>query len=76
MSKRPRFPIKLEFWTSPEQYEALQLLADASLMDRSNHLRQAVNIYLMQHGAIAAVRQQQANGAGHAASSDQSRSIP
>ncbi|WP_315766166.1 MULTISPECIES: hypothetical protein [unclassified Bradyrhizobium] len=62
MAKKQRFPIKLEFWTSPEQYEALQLLAEASLMDRSVHLRQAVNVYLMQNGAIAALRQQQANG--------------
>ncbi|WP_316174715.1 MULTISPECIES: hypothetical protein [unclassified Bradyrhizobium] len=63
MAKKPRFPIKLEFWTTPEQYAALELLAEISLIDRSDHLRQAVNIYLMQQGAIAAVRQQQSNGA-------------
>ncbi|WP_315737961.1 ribbon-helix-helix domain-containing protein [Bradyrhizobium sp. SZCCHNR1093] len=70
MAKKPRFPIKLEFWTSPEQYEALQLLADASLMDRSDHLRQAVHAYLANHGAIAAVRQQQTNGAAHHTSTE------
>ncbi|MGJ4928608.1 hypothetical protein ACQR1I_14215 [Bradyrhizobium sp. HKCCYLS2038] len=65
MAKPPRFPIKLEFWTTPEQYDALVLLAEASLMDRSDHLRQALHAHLTHHGAIAAVLQQQANGAAH-----------
>ncbi|MGC2779998.1 MAG: hypothetical protein WA418_30600 [Bradyrhizobium sp.] len=62
MAKKQRFPIKIEFWTSDQQFEALKLLAEMSLMDRADHLRQAVNLYLTHHGAIAAVRQQP-NGA-------------
>ncbi|NPU12043.1 hypothetical protein HL666_14825 [Bradyrhizobium sp. 83002] len=70
MAKQPRFPIKLEFWTTPEQFDALQVLAEASLMDRSDHLRQALNVHLMQHGALAALRQPHSNGASRGASAD------
>ncbi len=58
MAKKQLYPIRLEFWTSEEQFAALQLLADASLIDRASHLRTALNTYLAQLGAIAAIRQQ------------------
>ncbi len=67
MAKQQRFPIKLEFWTNEAQYEALCLLAEASLVDRSAHLRTALAAYLAQHGAIAALRPHQN---GHDRSTD------
>jgi hypothetical protein len=58
MSRPQRFSMKLEFWTEPQQVEALDRLAAAGLLAKADHLRLALNFYLLQSGALAP----QANG--------------
>jgi hypothetical protein len=50
MARSPRFPVKCEFFTTEEQYEALQTLEQHSLLTKSDHLRQALNAHLMHLG--------------------------
>jgi len=45
--------MKLEFWTEPQQVEALDRLAAAGLLAKADHLRAALNFYLLQSGALA-----------------------
>jgi hypothetical protein len=51
MSRPRRYPIKIEFWSTPEQLAGLELLSSDGLTDKSFHLRQALQMYLRATGA-------------------------
>jgi hypothetical protein len=65
MARPPRFPMKVEFWTTPEQFAALETLEANSLLNKSDHLRQACDWYLRQLGALP--MQRSAPNGGHQA---------
>jgi hypothetical protein len=46
MARPQRFPRKLEFWTSDTQGDAIDRLEASGLLNRADHLRQAVDYYL------------------------------
>jgi hypothetical protein len=52
MARPPRFPVKLEFFTTEAQFAALEALESSSMLTKSDHLRQATNWYLQQLGAL------------------------
>jgi hypothetical protein len=56
MSKPQRFPIKLEFWSTEQQLQGLELLCSDQLTDKASHLRQALQMYLRHFGIVAAPR--------------------
>jgi hypothetical protein len=62
MARPQRFSIKMEFWTTPEQSAALEALEAQSMLSKSDHLRQAMNLYLRQLGMISAPRPIMPNG--------------
>lgn len=64
MSRPRKFEIKLEFWTTPQQVNALELLTADGLSDKATHLRQALAMYLRHCGIVAAPRPA-ANGHDH-----------
>jgi len=64
MTRGPRFPMRLQICTTEEQAAALETLAANSLLDVSDHVRQAIDWYLRQMNALQP-RQMQ-NGADHA----------
>jgi hypothetical protein len=61
MARPPRFPMKVEFWTTAEQVAALEALEQNSLLNKSDHLRQACAWYLQQMG-VAPQRPARPNG--------------
>ena len=46
MAKPQRFPDRIEFWTTPEQAEAIARLGSSGIWNRSDHLRFACELYL------------------------------
>jgi hypothetical protein len=66
MARLPRFPNKVEFWTTDEQFKGLELLCADGLTDRASHVRQALAMYLRACGITVAPRPAQpANGQPH-----------
>ena len=57
MSRPQRYPHKIEFWTTPQQFEALQLLTADQLTDTATQMRQALSVYLRHLGIAPAPRQ-------------------
>ena len=54
MPKPPgRFSRRVEFWTTPEQADALELLNDGGLLGKADHLRLMADWYLRQRAANA-----------------------
>lgn len=64
MSRPRRYEVKAEFWTTPQQMDALELLCADGLSDKATHLRQALAMYLRHCGIVAAPRPA-ANGKDH-----------
>jgi len=64
MSRPQRFSIKQEYWTTPEEVEALDRLTASGLLTRADHHRAAMHWYLIQSGALASP-QPRANGQSH-----------
>jgi hypothetical protein len=69
MARPQRFPMKVEFWTTAEQFAALESLEANSLPNKSDHLRQACDWYLRQMGLM---KPRQPNGQ-HQPRADQAR---
>jgi hypothetical protein len=63
MGRPQRFPFKLEFWTTPEQLQGIELLCSDGLTYKAGHLRQAVQMYLRHFGINPAPRPAAPNGA-------------
>ena len=55
MARPQRYPYKIEFWTTPQQFEGLQLLTADQLTDTATQMRQALSFYL-RHLGIAPAR--------------------
>lgn len=71
MSRPRRYECKGEFWTTPQQMDALELLCADGLSDKATHLRQALAMYLRHCGIVAAPRP--ANGQHHEAAGAEQR---
>lgn len=56
MSRPRRYECKAEFWTTPQQMDALEQLCADGLSDKATHLRQALAMYLRHFGIVAAPR--------------------
>lgn len=56
MSRPQRFPIRLEFWSTEQQLQGLELLTADGLSDRATYLRQALAMYLRHFGISSAPR--------------------
>jgi hypothetical protein len=52
MARPQRFPMKVEFWTTAEQFAALEALEANSMLNKSDHLRQGMDFYLRQLGVV------------------------
>lgn len=68
MARQPRqrrFECYVEFWTTPEQFEAFSVLAANGLLTKSDHYRQAFDLYLRGVRALPAPRPEQPNGQHH-----------
>jgi hypothetical protein len=59
MARAPRFPNKIEFWTTDQQLQGLELLSSDGLTDKATHMRQALKFYLRSLGVAP---QAQLNG--------------
>jgi hypothetical protein len=51
-----RLTRRVEFWTTPEQADAIDRLNDGGLLGKADHLRLMVDWYLQQRAANAAQR--------------------
>jgi hypothetical protein len=60
MARPQRYPHRIEFWTTPQQYDALQLLTADQLTDTATQMRQALSCYLRSLGINTAPRPAQA----------------
>jgi hypothetical protein len=67
MAKAQRFPRKVEFWTTDAQAEAIDRLDASGLLNKADHLRRAIELYLQHLDALAMSRLTTANGAHHQA---------
>jgi hypothetical protein len=56
MSRPQRFPVKIEFWSTEQQLQGLELLTADQLSDKATHLRQALQMYLRHCGVVTAPR--------------------
>jgi hypothetical protein len=63
MGKAVRFPRKLEVFVTEEIGDGFDLLASDQLLTISDHMRQALVLYLKQWGMMTPQRQARANGA-------------
>jgi hypothetical protein len=64
MSRPPeRFTRRVEFWTTPEQADAIARLNDGGLLGKADHLRLMADWYLQQRAATP--RPAQSNGQDH-----------
>jgi hypothetical protein len=52
MARAQRFTVKLEFFTTEQQFAALEALEASTMLTKSDHLRQAMNLYLRQLGMM------------------------
>src|SRR5947208_3061722 len=62
MARPQRYPQKVEFWTTQQQWDALQLLTADQLTDTATQMRQALSLYLRHLGITVAPRPAQPNG--------------
>jgi hypothetical protein len=60
MAKAVRFPTKLEVWVPQSIADGFELLATDQLLSVSDHMRQALSLYLKGHGLLP-----QRNGQHH-----------
>jgi len=65
-----RFPMKIQFATTEAHAAALETLAANSLLDQSDHLRQALDWYLQQMGALRPRQMMNGQGADEHAPAD------
>jgi hypothetical protein len=56
MARPQRFPNKIEFWTTDQQLQGLELLTSDGLSDKASHMRQALAMYLRHFGINSAPR--------------------
>src|SRR5258706_9816429 len=52
MARKRKFSHYIEFWTTPEQFEAFEALQEGGLLNKSDHYRAAFEFYLRQVGAL------------------------